>query len=79
MNGARTSRNHQDEAVTERQRPTLATGDQSFVYRRTRGSMSNTTKYNKANIQLKIMQWNTEGVIRNKTELEHISRQCPLR
>ena len=38
-------------------RPTLATGGQTFVSRRTRGPKSYTTEYNKANTQLKIMQW----------------------
>ena len=66
MNGARTSRIHQDGAAPGRLRPTLATGGQTFVSRRTRGPKSNTTEYNKANTQLKIMQWNA-GVIRKKT------------
>ena len=66
MNGARTSRIHQDGAVPGRQRPTLATGGQTFVSRRTRGPKSNTTEYNKANTQLKIMQWNAEGVLERK-------------
>ena len=42
------------------------------MYRRTRGPKSNTTEYNKANTQLKIMQWN---VIRKKTELGHILKK----
>ena len=71
MNGARTSRIHQDGAAPGRQRPTLATGDRTFVSRRTRGPKSNTTVYNKTNRQIKIMQWNAEWVIRKKTELEH--------
>ena len=75
MNGARTSRIHQDGAAPDRQRPTLATGGQTFVSRRTRGPKSNTTEYNKANTQLKIMQWNAEGVIRKKTEIEHILKK----
>ena len=50
-------------------------GGQTFVSRRTRGPKSNTTEYNKANTQLKIMQWNAEGVIRKKTELEHILKK----
>ena len=41
----------------------------------TRGPKSNTTEYNKANTQLKIMQWNAEGEIRKKTELEHILKK----
>ena len=52
-----------------RQRPTLASGGQNFVSRRTWGPKSNTTEYNKGNTLLKIMQWNAEGVIRKKTEL----------
>ena len=64
-NGAHTSRIHQDGAAPGRQRPTLATGGQTCVSRRTRGPKSNTTEYNKANTQLKI---NAEGVIRKKTE-----------
>ena len=43
-NGARTSRIHQDGAAPGRQRPTLATGGQTFVSRRTRGPKSNTTE-----------------------------------
>ena len=35
----------------------------------------NTTEYSKANTQLKIMQWNAEGVIRKKTELERILKK----
>ena len=50
-NGARTSRIHQSGAAPGRQRPTLATGDQNFVSRRTRGPKSNTTEYNKANLK----------------------------
>ena len=75
MNGARTSRIHQDGAAPGRRRPTLATGGQAFVSRRTRISKSYTTEYNKTNTQLKIMQWNAEGVIRKKTELEHILKK----
>ena len=67
MNGARSSSIHQDGAARERRRPTLATGGQTFVSRRTRGPKSNTTEFKKANIQLKTMQWNAEGVIRKKT------------
>ena len=78
MNGARTSRIHQNGAAPGRKRPTLATGGQTFVSRRTRGPKSNTTEYNKANTQLKIMQWNAEGVIRRKTELEHILKNKTL-
>ena len=66
MNGARTSRIHQDGAAPGRRRPTLATGGLTFVSRRTRGLKSNTTEYNNVNTQLKIMQWNAEGVIRRK-------------
>ena len=75
MNGDRTSKIHQDGAAPGRKRPTLATGGQTFVSRRTRGPKSNTTEYNKANTQLKIMQWNAEGVIRRKPELEHILKK----
>ena len=74
VNGARTSRIHQDGAALGRKRPTLATGGQTFLPRHTRGPKSNTTEYNKANTQLKIMQWNAE-VIRKKTELEHILKK----
>ena len=77
-NGARTSRIHQDGAAPGRQRPTLATGGQTFVSRRTRGPKSNTNEYNKVNTQLKIIQWNAEGVIRKKTELEHILKKKTL-
>ena len=72
MNGARTSRIHQDGATSGKRRPTLATRGIAFVSRRTRGPKSNTTEYNKANTQLKIMQWNAEEVIRKKIELEYI-------
>ena len=74
-NGARSTRIHQDGAAPGRQRPTLATGGQTCVSRRTRGPKSNSTEYNKANTQFKIMQWNAEGVIRKKTELEHILKK----
>ena len=56
----------------EQRRPT---GDQAFVSLRTRGPKSNTTEYNKANTQLKIMQWNAEGVIRKKISLEPILKK----
>ena len=75
MNGARTSRIHQVGAAPGRQRSTLSTGGQTFVSLRTRGPKSNTTEYNKANTQHKIMQWNADGVIRKKTELEHILKK----
>ena len=65
----------QQGAVPGRRRPTLATGGQTIVSRRARGPKSNTTEYNKANTQLKIMEWNAEGVIRMKTELEHILKK----
>ena len=74
INGARTSMIHQDGAAPGRRPPTLA-GGQTFESRRTMGPKSNTTEYNKANTQLKIMQWNAEGVIRKKTELEHILKK----
>ena len=74
MNGARTSRIHQDGAAPGPGRPTLANRGQTFVSRRTMGPKSNTTEYNKENTQLKIKQWNAEGVIRQKTEFEHIRK-----
>ena len=75
MNGARTWAIHQDGAAPGRQSPTLSIRCQTCVSRRTRGPKSNTTEYNKANTQLKIMQWNAEGVIRKKAELEHILKK----
>ena len=54
---------------------TLATGGQTCASRRTRRLNCNTTEYNKANTQLKIMQWNAERVIRKKTKLEHILKK----
>ena len=73
-----TSRILQDGAAPGWLRPTLPTGGQTFLSRRTRGSKRNTTEYNKANTQPKIMQWNAEGVIREKTELEHILKRHML-
>ena len=55
MNGARTSRIHQDGAAPGRHRPTLATGGQTFVSLCTRGPKSNISEYNNVNIQLKII------------------------
>ena len=75
MNGARTSRIHQDGGAPGLRRPTLATGSQTFVSRHTSGPNSNTTDYNKANTQLKIIQWNVDRVIRKKTEFEHILKK----
>ena len=64
---------HRGSTRMEQQRPTLATGGQMFVSLRTRGPKSNTTEY--TNTQLKIMQWNAEGVIIKKTELDHILKK----
>ena len=63
MNDARTSRIHQDGVAPGRRRPILATGVQAFVSRRTVGTKSYTTEYNKTNTQHKIIQWNAEVVI----------------
>ena len=68
LNGARTSKIHQDGAAPGLNRLTSATGGQPFMSRGTRGHKSTTTVYN----FLKIMQWNAEGLVKKKTELEHL-------
>ena len=54
-------------------RPTSTTGGQSLIARCTRGYKRPTTEYNNKSSQaaLKVMQWNAEGLMRKKTELEH--------
>ena len=57
-------------------RPTLATGGQPLMSRGTRGHKSTTTVYNQLQTTtLKIMQWNAEGLVKKKTELEHILKE----
>ena len=74
MNGARTLNIHQDGAAPGLHRPTSTTGGQPLIARCTRVYRSPTTEYNNKSSQttLKVMQWNAEGLIRKKTELEHI-------
>ena len=69
LNGARTSKIHQDGAAPGLNRLTSATGGQPFMS--TRGHKSTTTVYN----FLKIMQWNAEGLVKKKTELEHLLKR----
>ena len=56
INGARTLRIHQHGAAPGRRRPTVATGGQTLVSRRTRGPTSNITEHHKANTQLKMKE-----------------------
>ena len=74
MNGARTLKIHQDGAAPGRHRPISTTGGQTLIARCTRGYKRPTTEYNNKSSQttLKVMQWNAEGLMRKKTELEHI-------
>ena len=62
LNGARTSKIHQDGAAPGLNRLTSATGGQPFMSRGTRGHKSTTTVYN----FLKIMHWNAEGLVKKK-------------
>ena len=73
MNGARTLKIHQDGAVPGLHRPTSTSGGQPLIARCTRGYKRHITAYNNKSSQttLKVMQWNAEGLIRKKTELEH--------
>ena len=78
-NGARTLKIHQDGAALEHNRPTLATRGQPFMSRGTRGHKSTTTVYNQLQTTpLKIMQWNAEGLVKEKSELEHILKKKVL-
>ena len=74
MNGARTLKIHQDGAAPGLHRPTSTTGGQPLIARCTRGYKRPTTEYNNKSSQttLKVMQWHAEGLMRKKTELEHI-------
>ena len=71
LNGARTSKIHQDGAAPGLNRLTSATGGQPFMSRGTRGHKSTTSVYN----FLKIIQWNAEGLVKKKTELEHLLKR----
>ena len=71
LNGARTSKIHQDGAAPGLNCLTSATGGQPFMSRGTRGHKSTTTVYN----FLKIMQWNAEGLVKKKTELQHLLKR----
>ena len=73
MNGARTLKLHQDGAAPGLHRPTSTNGGQPLIARCTRGYKRHTTEYNNESSQttLKVMQWNAEGLMRKKTELEH--------
>ena len=62
LNGARTSKIHQDEAAPGLNRLTSATGGQPFMSRGTKGHKSTTTVYN----FLKIMHWNAEGLVKKR-------------
>ena len=74
MNGARTLKIHQDGAALGLHRTTSTTGCQPLIARCTRGYKRPTTDYNNksSHTTLKEMQWNAEGLMRKKTELEHI-------
>ena len=73
MNGARTLKIHQDGAAPGLNRPTSITGGQPLIARCVMGYKRPTTEYNNKSSQttLKVMQWNAEGLMRNKIELEH--------
>ena len=73
MNGASTLKIHQDGAAPGRHRPISTTGGQPLIARCTRGYKRPTTEYNNKSSQttLMVMQWNAEGLMRKKTELEH--------
>ena len=73
MNGARTLKIHRDGAAPARHRPISTTGGQPLIARCTRGYKRPTTEYNNKSSRttLKVMQWNAEGLMRKKTELEH--------
>ena len=73
MNGARTFRIHQDRAAPGLHRPTSTTGGQPLIARCTRGYKMPATEYNNksSHTTLKVMQWNAEGLMRKRTELEH--------
>ena len=67
---------HQDGAAPGLNRPTLATGGQPLMSRGTKGHKSTTTVYNQLHTTtLKIMQWNAEGLVKKKTELENILKE----
>ena len=55
------------------QRPTSTTGGQHLISLYTRGYKRHTTEYSNKSSQmtLKAMQWNAEGLMTKKTELEH--------
>ena len=75
-NGACTLKIHQDGAALGLNRPTLASGGQPLMSQGTRGHKSTTTVYTQLQtMTLKIMQWNTEGLVKKKTELEHILKE----
>ena len=73
MNCSRTLKIHQDGAAPGLNHPTSTTGGQRRIARCTRGYKRPTTEYNNKLSQttLKVMQWNAEGLMRKKTELEH--------
>ena len=78
-NGAGTLKIHQDGAAPGLNRPTLATGGQPLMSRGTREHKSTSTVYNHLQTTtLKIMQWNAEGLVKKKTELEHILKKKVL-
>ena len=65
---------HQDGAAPGHHRPTSTTGGQPLIARCTRGYNRPTTEYNNnksSQTTLKVMQWNAEGLMRKKRELEH--------
>ena len=72
LNGARTSKIHQDGAAPGLNRPTSATGGQPFTSRGTTGHKSTTTgAFDATTVYnfLKIMHWNAEGIVKKKIEL----------
>ena len=73
MNGARTLKVHQDGAAPGLHRPTSTTRGQPLISRCIRGYKRHTTESNNKSSQttVKVMQWNAQGLMRKKTELEH--------
>ena len=73
INGAHTLKIHQDGAAPGLHHPTSTTGGKCLIARCTRRYKRPTTAYNNKSSQttLKVMQWNAEGLMRKKPELEH--------
>ena len=73
MNGARTLKILQDGAAPGLNRPASTTGGQLPIARCPKGYKRPNTEYNNKSSQttLKVIQWNAEGLMMKKTELEH--------